>query len=105
MSADISHPDQARMVEAISAWARVESPTDCPDGVNRMMDLVAAEVAGTPVGVERVPGWEGLGDTLILRVGPRSDAPCGLVLAHLDTVHPIRTPGRDLPGRPPGGPV
>ena len=62
-----SKPDQARMIEAISAWARIESPTDCPDGVNRMMDLVAAKVAGTPVGVERVPGREGLGDTLILR--------------------------------------
>ena len=87
------------MVEAISAWARVESPTDCPDGVNRMMDLVATEVADAPIAVERVPGREGLGDTLILRAGPRSDAPCGLVLAHLDTVHPIGTLARDLPVR------
>src|SRR5215212_10829990 len=94
-----SKPDQARMIEAISAWARIESPTDCPEGVNRMMDLVAAEVAGTPVGVERVPSREGLGDTLILRAGPESDAPCGLVLAHLDTVHPIGTLARDLPVR------
>jgi glutamate carboxypeptidase len=99
MSADISHPDQARLFEAISAWARVESPTDCPDGVNRMMDLVAAEVADAPIAVERVPGREGLGDTLILRAGPRSDASCGLVLAHLDTVHPIGTLQRDLPVR------
>ena len=87
------------MVEAIAAWARVESPTDAPEGVNRMMDLVAAEAAEASIAVERVPGRDGLGDTLILRAGPRSDAPCVLVLSHLDTVHPIGTVERDLPVR------
>ena len=32
-----------------------------------MIDLVATEVAGLPIAVERVPGREGFGDKLILR--------------------------------------
>src|SRR3954453_5135837 len=96
---DAEPVEQSRMVEAIAAWARVESPTDAPEGVNRMMDLVAAEASEASIAVERVPGRDGLGDTLILRAGPRSDAPCALVLSHLDTVHPIGTVERDLPVR------
>ena len=48
------------MVEAIAAWARVESPTDAPEGVNRMMDLVAAEAAEASIAVERGPAGTGL---------------------------------------------
>ncbi len=87
------------MLESLSAWIRTESPTHAAAGVNRMMDLVEAEVAGEPIAVERLPGQDGLGDMLVLRAGPRSDAPCGLVLSHLDTVHPLGTLERDLPLR------
>ncbi|HYI90356.1 MAG TPA: M20 family metallopeptidase, partial [Beijerinckiaceae bacterium] len=48
---------------------------------------------------ERLAGKQGLGDTLILRAGPRSDGPGLLLLAHLDTVHPLRTIEHDLPLR------
>lgn len=93
------HPDQAQLAEGIAAWARVESPTEDAAGVNRMMDLAAAELAGAPVGIERVPGRDGLGDALVLRAGPVADRPAVLVLAHLDTVHPLGTLARDLPVR------
>ena len=95
----MSHPDQAHLVEAVSAWVRVESPTHDAAGVNRMMDLAAAEVAGAPIAVERLPGRDGLGDILVLRAGPRSSRPGVLLLSHLDTVHPVGTLGRDLPVR------
>ena len=83
----------------LQTWIRTESPTNEPAGVNMMMDLVIAELTGAPVSVERIPGQQGLGDALVLRAGPRTDAPGILVLSHLDTVHPVGTIEADLPLR------
>ena len=92
-------PNLQAMIDNLSVWVRTESPTHAPEGVNRMMDLVAAEAEAASVACERLEGKQGLGDTLILRAGPRSDQPGVLVLAHLDTVHPLRTIEHDLPLR------
>ncbi|MCZ7660175.1 MAG: M20 family metallopeptidase [Xanthobacteraceae bacterium] len=89
----------AASLDALLAWIRTESPTRETAGVNRMMDLVVAHVREAPVAVERIPGQEGLGDTLVLRAGPRTAAPAILVMSHLDTVHPVGTLARDLPLR------
>src|SRR5918997_6650928 len=87
------------MIDDLSVWVRTESPTHAPEAVNRMMDLVAAEATAASVACERLEGRQGLGDTLILRAGPRSDQPGVLVLAHLDTVHPLHTIEHALPLR------
>src|ERR671916_2583471 len=87
------------MIDELSVWVRTESPTHACEAVNRMMDLVAADAEGAAVSCERLEGKQGLGDTLILRAGPRSDRPGALVLAHLDTVHPLHTIEHDLPLR------
>jgi glutamate carboxypeptidase len=86
-------------IAGLEAWVRIESPTDDAAGVNRMMDLVVGEADGAGIAHERVPGREGLGDSLILRAGPRTDAPGVLVLSHLDTVHPVGTLATGLPVR------
>jgi len=86
-------------ISALSAWLACESPTTHPAGVNAMMDLVAAEVAGLPISVERLPGRDGLGDSLILRAGPQTGQPALAVMSHLDTVHPLGTAAADLPVR------
>src|SRR3954465_12841252 len=86
-------------LDTLLTWIRTESPTNEPAGVNMMMDLVIAEMTGAPVAVERIPGQQGLGDALILRAGPRTDAPGILVMSHLDTVHPVGTIEADLPLR------
>lgn len=91
--------DKDAVVAGIERWVHQESPTDAPTAVNRMMDLVEGEVAEAPVAVERVPGRQGLGDTLILRAGPESGGRSILVMSHLDTVHPLGTLHRDLPVR------
>jgi glutamate carboxypeptidase len=91
--------DLETMVEELSVWVRTESPTHAPETVNGMMDLVAAETDAAGIASERIPGRQGLGDTLILRAGPRTDRPGVLVLSHLDTVHPLRTIEHDLPLR------
>jgi glutamate carboxypeptidase len=86
-------------VSALSVWLALESPTNHPPGVNGMMDLVAGEVEGLPIAVERLPGRDGLGDSLILRAGLANGAPSIAVMSHLDTVHPVGTSARDLPVR------
>lgn len=87
------------LVAGLSAWVEVESPTDDAAAVNRLMDHVAGEAQDPALAVERIPGRDGLGDSLILRAGPASRDPGILVLSHLDTVHPIGTLARDLPIR------
>jgi glutamate carboxypeptidase len=86
-------------LDTLLTWVRTESPTRDTAGVNRMMDLVVAHVREAPVAVERIPGQQGLGDTLVLRAGPRTDEPGILVMSHLDTVHPVGTIEHDLPLR------
>lgn len=86
-------------VSALSVWLALESPTHHAPGVNGMMDLVAAEVEGLPIAVERIPGRDGLGDALILRAGLSTGTPGLAVMSHLDTVHPVGTAARDLPVR------
>ena len=87
----------ANFLENLFTWIRTESPTHDVAGVNRMMDLVEAEVSDAPVAVERLPGRDGFGDTLILRAGPERSEPGILLLSHLDTVHPVGTIEVDLP--------
>lgn len=84
---------------ALSVWLALESPTHHAPGVNGMMDLVAAEVEGLPIAVERLPGRDGLGDMLILRAGLDNGEPAVALMSHLDTVHPVGTSARDLPIR------
>jgi glutamate carboxypeptidase len=91
--------DADMMAAGLSGWVAVESPTSDRDGVNRMMDLVAAELQGLPVGVERIAGVNGLGDMLVARAGPDNGEGAILVLSHLDTVHPVGTIDHDLPLR------
>jgi glutamate carboxypeptidase len=86
-------------VSALSVWLALESPTHHAPGVNGMMDLVAKEVEGLPIAVERLPGRDGLGDSLILRAGLNNGELAVAVMSHLDTVHPVGTSAKDLPVR------
>lgn len=83
-------------VAALSVWVALESPTHHAPGVNGMMDLVAREVEGLPIAVERIPGRDGLGDALILRAGLDNGEPGIALMSHLDTVHPVGTSAKDL---------
>ena len=85
--------DAEEMLEGLKRWAACESPTFDPAAVNRMMDLAARELALLGARVERIPGRMGLGDCVRARFAhPMGEAAPGiLVLAHLDTVHPVGT--------------
>jgi glutamate carboxypeptidase len=97
--AGMSPIDLEAMLQGISRWVAIESPTRETADVNRMIDAVAREVDGTAIAVERIPGKEGLGDSLVLRAGPQNDRPGILVMSHVDTVHPLGTLAKDLPMR------
>lgn len=94
--------DLPRMLAGMHDWVAIESPTHHVAGVNAMIDAVAAMARRPGVAQARIPGRDGLGDTLVLRAGPQRDGPGLLVLSHVDTVHPVGTLAQDLPCRQEG---
>jgi glutamate carboxypeptidase len=84
--------DSERMLDGLRPWVECESPTWDAAAVNRMMDLASADLAAMGATIDRIPGSMGLGDCVRARFGGGStDSPGVLVMAHLDTVHPIGT--------------
>ena len=91
--------DAEAMLADLARWVRLESPTYDTRAVNRMMDLVAHDLAIAGARVERIPGRMGLGDCVRARFPHLAgDAPGVLILGHFDTVHPLGTLD-DLPFR------
>jgi glutamate carboxypeptidase len=94
MEAALSLPfDTEEILAGLRPWVEHESPTFDTAAVNGMMDLAARELALLGARIERIPGRMGLGDCIRARFPhPAGDAVPGvLVLAHLDTVHPVGT--------------
>src|ERR1700754_5241585 len=81
--------DSRTMLDGIRRWVEIETPTEAPEQVNRLVTMVADGYRGLPATIERVPGREGRGDHLVARSAWGQDAPGILVLSHLDTVHPL----------------
>jgi glutamate carboxypeptidase len=81
--------DSRTMLEGIRRWVEIETPTEAPAQVNRLVTMVADGYRDLPVTVERIAGREGRGDHLIARSAWGQSAPGILVLSHLDTVHPL----------------
>ncbi|WFU77203.1 MULTISPECIES: M20 family metallopeptidase [unclassified Bradyrhizobium] len=81
--------DTKTILDGIRRWVEIETPTDSPEQVNRLMSLVADQHRDLSVTLERVAGIDGCGDHLIARSAWGQDQPGILVLSHLDTVHPM----------------
>ncbi|MBR0845400.1 M20 family metallopeptidase [Bradyrhizobium liaoningense] len=81
--------DSQTILDGIRRWVEIETPTDAPAQVNRLVSLVADHYRDLPVALERVAGVDGCGDHLIARSAWGQDEPGILVLSHLDTVHPM----------------
>ena len=98
--------DTEAILAGLRPWVECESPTFDTAAVNRMMSLAGRELALLGARVERIPGRMGFGDCVRARFPhPAGDhAPGILVLAHLDTVHPVGTLDR-LPWKREGGTV
>lgn len=87
------------MLDELRGWVEIESPSHDAAGVNRLMDVVSKACVDAGLTIERMPGTEGLGDILCARSPGESNEPALLVLAHLDTVHPVGTLAGPLPFR------
>ncbi|NDV85455.1 M20/M25/M40 family metallo-hydrolase [Aurantimonas aggregata] len=84
--------DADRLLEGLRRWIECESPTFDVAAVNRMMSLAAEDLTAMGATVERIDGPAGLGDCLRAAFPhPRKGEPGILIMAHLDTVHPIGT--------------
>jgi glutamate carboxypeptidase len=81
--------DSRTMLDGIRRWVEIETPTEAPEQVNRLVTMVADGYRGLPAALERVPGRDGRGDHLVARSAWGQDQPGILVLSHLDTVHPL----------------
>jgi glutamate carboxypeptidase len=80
------------ILEGIRSWVEIETPSDNPEAVNRLVGVVEAEYERLGARVERIPGRDGYGDHLKVRTPWGEDGEKGiLVLCHLDTVHPMGT--------------
>lgn len=98
MEAKLELPfDTEEMLAGLRTWVECESPTHDAAAVNRMMSLAARHLALMGATVETIPGRMGFGDCVRARFPHASKEPGILVLAHLDTVHPVGTLAGGLP--------
>lgn len=79
------------ILDGIREWVEIESPTDNPEAVNKMMSKAEADFTELGAKIERIPGRNGFGDCLKVNSPWGGDGPGILILAHLDTVHPLGT--------------
>ena len=86
-------PDQAfdakQILDGIRRWVELETPSEAPEQINKLVTLVADGYRGLPATLERLAGSNGRGDHLVVRSNWGQDKPGILVLSHLDTVHPM----------------
>ncbi|MBH5369226.1 M20 family metallopeptidase [Bradyrhizobium glycinis] len=81
--------DSQTILDGIRRWVEIETPTEAPEQVNKLVSVVAEQYRDLPVTLERIAGTDGCGDHLVVRTNWGQDQPGILVLSHLDTVHPI----------------
>src|SRR3984893_3449102 len=81
--------DAKTILDGIRRWVEIETPTEAPGQVNRLVTLVADGYRDLPATIERIAGHSGCGDHILARSSWGQDAPGILVLSHLDTVHPM----------------
>jgi glutamate carboxypeptidase len=81
--------DSQTILDGIRRWVEIETPTEAPEQVNKLVSLVADQHRDLPVTLERVAGVDGCGDHLLARSTWGQEQPGILVLSHLDTVHPL----------------
>ena len=88
--------DQDEYLGGIRSWVEIKSPTVEPEAVNRLVAKVERDCAELGAATERIPGRNGFGDHLKVRTPWGGDGPGLLILAHLDTVHPMGMLEKDL---------
>ncbi|HEU5095358.1 MAG TPA: M20 family metallopeptidase [Reyranella sp.] len=91
--------DADEVLDGIVEWVSIESPSHDGRSVNKVVDHVEGQCRGLGLKVERTAGINGFGDILECKTPSEWSHGEGrgiLVLAHLDTVHPIGTIEKEL---------
>jgi glutamate carboxypeptidase len=92
--------DADDILGGIVEWVSIESPSHDAKSVNKVVDHVEGQFRDLGLKLDRTPGRDGFGDILVCQTTPdmtKGEAGKGiLVLAHLDTVHPIGMIEKDL---------
>jgi len=86
--------DPEEILTGILRWVEMETPSHDGGAVNRLVDVVQGEYARLGAATKRTPGRDGYGDVLEVEAPWNrevGEGPGVLILAHLDTVHPIGT--------------
>ena len=86
-----------RLLAELRGWVEAETPTTDPAAVNRLLDRCQAELSAVGGALERLPGRDGYGDTLVCRT--RGEGPPVVVAGHLDTVWDHGTLASSMPWR------
>lgn len=73
------------LLAGLRRWVEIETPTGHVTAIGQLLDQVSAEFAPLGAAVERIPGRDGMGDHLLIRIGG-GGARGILAVCHLDTV-------------------
>src|SRR5258708_1222810 len=87
--------DPKEVLDGIVEWVTIESPSHNGKAVNVVVDKVEGQFRDLGLVLQRTPGVDGFGDILECKT-PWGEGKGILVLAHLDTVHPIGMIEKDL---------
>ncbi|RAI59510.1 M20 family metallopeptidase [Roseicella frigidaeris] len=86
-----------RLLAELRGWVEMETPSTDAAAVNALLSRAEAELGAVGAALERLPGRDGYGDTLIART-PGEGAPV-VVAGHLDTVWDHGTLAGPMPFR------
>lgn len=82
-----------QLADELSVWIECESPSNYPEGIHRMAQMVAKQAldAGLNAEIKNIGKQQELPLLIISNRTQGDTRPGILVLAHLDTVHPVGT--------------
>ncbi|MBR1301303.1 M20 family metallopeptidase [Bradyrhizobium sp. AUGA SZCCT0042] len=83
----LQQPEAESILAGLRRWVEIETPTGDVESMARLLDVVAADFAQLGASLERIPGRDGMGDHLLIRL-PWGSGPGILSVSHLDTVCP-----------------
>ena len=96
---DIAIGTSEELLEELRGWVEMETPSTDAAAVNRLLDKAEAGLRAAGATIERIPGRDGFGDTLIARTNTGSGNAPVVVSGHVDTVWDIGHLATDMPFR------
>ena len=64
----LQQPEAELILAGLRRWVEIETPTGDVENVARLLDVVAADFAQLGASLERIPGRDGMGDHLLVRL-------------------------------------